>query len=92
MASIESVSGTLCCVGKCIMKHAECLLACVRVCVCAVREEGEGRGDRRKCVCVRLSVRASKEGRRGEYDPLVFFWHEMTNIVTPDIFRLGSNK
>lgn len=66
----------------------------VRTCVCAVREEGEGRGrgDRRKCVCVRLSVRASKEGRRGEYDPLFFFWHEMTNIVTPDIFRLGSDK
>lgn len=92
MASIESVSGTLCCVGKCIMKHAECLLACVRVCVCSEGgRRGEGRQEKVR-VCASLSVRASKEGRRGEYDPLFFFWHEMTNIVTPDIFRLGSNK
>lgn len=72
------------------MKHAECVLACV-----CVRErdgkEEEGVGRQAKvyvCVCLYLRV-GFKRGRRGEDDPLFFFWHEMTNIVTLDIFGLG---
>lgn len=68
-----------------------CLRACVR------EREGEkgdgGGGATGESVRVRVSVCACKHGfkrrRRGEYDPLFFFWHEMTNIVTLDIFGLG---
>lgn len=70
------------------MKHAECVLACV-----CVRERGEGEwggGATGESVCVVVCVcmRGFKRGRRAEYDPLFFFWHEMTNIVTLDIFGL----
>lgn len=39
------------------------------------------------CLCVSVCACMDlKEGGRGEYDPLFFFWFEMTNIVTLDIF------
>lgn len=89
LASIESVSGTLCCVGKCIMKQAECVLACV----CG-RERGEGGGgaQTKVYVCLRqcVSVCACTDLRVGgggvNLTHYFFFRHEMTNIVTLDIF------
>lgn len=78
------------------MKHAECVLACV--CVRErerdrERKEEEGEGRRAKvnaCLCVSVCACTDLRGVGGvDVTHYSFFGHEMTNIVTLDIFGLG---
>lgn len=73
-----------------VYNEASQVCACVRVC----KRERRGRRRRGRGTDESVSVCACTDlggvgGRRGGYDPLFFFWHEMTNIVTLDIFGLG---
>lgn len=76
---IEYVSSTLCCVGKCIMKSAECELECMCLgwggyCVCVVGGGG--------CACMDLG------GSKVQHDPLIFFG--MRRIILFCLTYLGS--
>ena len=80
------------------MKHAECVL----VCVCVrererqrdrERKEEEGEGRQAKvnaCLCLSVCACMVLRGVGGvDVTHYSFFGHEMTNIVTLDIFGLG---
>lgn len=92
LASIESVSGTLCCLGKCIMKHAECVLVCVCKRASVGGRKGRGRG---KSVYICVCMHGFKRKGRGYllfiyfYFIFVLFCNKMTNYVTLDIIRGG---